>query len=67
MAEYTLTLHSEEDFRLIKKILKAFDGASIRPVATKKSSIEISLEEARSGQIAGPFNSVEDLMADLLG
>lgn len=45
--EYTLTLQSQEDYRLIKKLLKAFEGASITPVRKRKSSIEISLEEAR--------------------
>ena len=65
--EYTLTLQSQEDYRLIKKLLKAFDGASITPVRKRrKSSIEISLEEARQGKVAGPFYKVEDLMKDLL-
>ena len=64
--EYTLTLKSQEDYRLIKKLLKAFDGASIYPVKKRKSSIEISLEEARQGKVAGPFNSVDELMNDLL-
>ncbi|MDE7097264.1 MAG: hypothetical protein K2O47_07220 [Muribaculaceae bacterium] len=64
--EYTLTLQSQEDYRLIKKLLKAFDGASITPVRKRKSGIEISLEEARQGKVAGPFYKVEDLMKDLL-
>ena len=66
MAEYTLRLESEKDYRIIKKLLKAFEGASITPVRKRKSSIEISLEEARQGKVAGPFNSVDDLMKDLL-
>ena len=66
MAEYTLKLESEKDYRIIKKLLKAFEGASITPVRKKKSSIEISLEEARQGKVVGPFNSVEELMKDLL-
>ena len=66
MAEYTLRLESEKDYRIIKKLLKAFDGASITPVRKRKSSIEISLEEARQGKVAGPFNSVDELMKDLL-
>ena len=66
MAEYTLRLESEKDYRIIKKLLKAFDGASITPVRKRKSSIEISLEEARQGKVAGPFNSVDELMNDLL-
>ena len=64
--EFTLTLQSREDYRLIKKILKAFDGASITPIRKRKSSIDISLEEARQGKVAGPFNTVEELMKDLL-
>lgn len=63
--EYTLTLESEEDYRLLRKILRAFDGATIRP-AKKKTSLEISLEEARNGEVVGPFESVDDLMKDLL-
>lgn len=66
MAEYTLRLESEKDYRIIKKLLKAFEGASITPVRKRKSSIEISLEEARQGKVAGPFNSVDELMKDLL-
>lgn len=64
MAEYTLTLHSEEDYHLIKKILRAFDGASITPV--KKSPLDIALDEAKTGKVVGPFYSVSDLMKDLL-
>ena len=66
MAEYTLRLESEKDYRIIKKLLKAFEGASITPVRKRKSSIEISLDEARQGKVAGPFNSVDELMKDLL-
>lgn len=66
MAEYTLKLESQKDYRIIKKLLKAFEGASITPVKKIKSSIEISLEEARQGKVAGPFNSVDELMKDLL-
>lgn len=66
MASYTVTLKSDEDFRIIKKILKAFDGASITPVSNKKSHLEMAMEEVEAGHIVGPFNSVEDLMKDLL-
>lgn len=62
--EYTLTLQSQEDYRLIKKLLKAFDGASIRPV--RPPHIEQALEEARIGQTVGPFHSTKELMEDLL-
>lgn len=67
MLEYTLTLQAEDDYYLIKKLLKAFDGASIRPVKKRKSSIELSLEEARNGLVEGPFYSAKDLMDNLLG
>lgn len=66
MAEYTLKLESEKDYRIIKKLLKAFEGASITPVRKRKSNIEISIEEARQGKVAGPFNTIEELMKDLL-
>ena len=66
MAEYTLRLESEKDYRIIKKLLKAFDGASITPVRKRKSSIEISLEEAHKGKVVGPFDTVDELMKDLL-
>lgn len=66
MAEYSLILNSNEDYRVIKKILKAFDGASIRPIKKKKSNLEKSLEEVEKGLIVGPFHSTEELMADLL-
>ena len=65
--EYTLTLQSKEDYRLIKKLLKAFDGATIRPVEKRRSSIEVSLQEARDGKVDGPFYSTRDLMENLLG
>lgn len=64
--EYTLTLQSQEDYLLIKKILKAFDGASIRPIRKSKSHIEQALEEARTGKTVGPFHSTKELMEDLL-
>lgn len=66
MASYTLTLKNDEDFLIIKKILKAFDGASIIPVSSKRSHFEIAMEEVENGQITGPFKSVESLMKDLL-
>lgn len=64
--EYTLTLQSQEDYRLIKKLLKAFDGASIRPLSKPTSHLEQALEEARTGQTVGPFHTTQELMEDLL-
>lgn len=66
MASYTVTLKNEEDYRIIKKILKAFDGASIIPIGNNKNHLEMVMEEIETGQVVGPFNSVEDLMKDLL-
>lgn len=66
MAEYTLTLRSQEDYRLIKKLLKAFDGASIRPAKKKLSHLEKVLKEVERGEVVGPFYTTEELMADLL-
>lgn len=66
MASYTVTLKNDEDFRIIKKILKAFDGASIIPVTNKKNHLETVLEEIENGNVVGPFNSVESFMKDLL-
>ena len=66
MAEYTLSLRTASDYRMIKKLLKAFDGASITPVRRNKGSLKRSLEEAKNGSVVGPYNSVEQLMSDLL-
>ncbi len=66
MADYTLTLHSQKDYRIIKQLLKAFEGASIKPVRKRKSSIEKSLDEAEAGKVAGPFYSAKEVMDDLL-
>lgn len=65
MASYTVTLQNDDDFRIIKKILKAFDGASIIPVQNK-SHLDIVMEEIEDGQVVGPFDSTEALMKDLL-
>ena len=43
-------LNSKENYRLIKNLLNTFDGASIRPVKTKKPRIERILEEAKTGK-----------------
>jgi len=64
--EYMLTLQSKEDYRLIRKLLKAFDGATIKPVSKRRSRIEISLQEARDGKVEGPFYSTEEFMESLL-
>lgn len=64
--EYSLTLQSKEDYRLIKRLLKAFEGATIKPVVKRRSSIEISLEEARHGKVEGPFYSSKELLDNLL-
>ncbi len=66
MAEYTLSLKTAADYRIIKKLLKAFDGAKITPVRQGKGSLERSLEEADKGDIVGPYDSIEQLMNDLL-
>lgn len=66
MASYTLTLKNSEDYRILKKILKAFDGASIVPVRQKKTHIEKCLDEAKKGEVTGPFSSTDSLMNDLL-
>lgn len=67
MAEYTLTLQNRSDYRMIKKLLRAFDGASITPVRRRhKGTLERSLEDARKGNVQGPFSSVDQLMSELL-
>lgn len=66
MTSYTITLKNEDDFRILKKILKAFDGASIVPAQAPKNHFEMAWEEANNGNVSGPFNSVDDLMKDLL-
>lgn len=66
MAEYTLTLNSNSDYRMIKKLLKAFEGASIRPVSKRRSGLEIAFEEVKKGEVSGPYFSTADLMKDLL-
>lgn len=66
MAEYALTLSSDRDYRIIKKLLKAFDGASIRPVGKRLSGLEKSIMESQAGQVSGPFKSVKELMDDLI-
>lgn len=65
MTSYTVTLKTQEDFRILKKILKAFDGASITPVQ-KKSHFEMAMDEVATGNIEGPFDSVNSFMKDLL-
>lgn len=65
--EYTITLNSESDYRILRKILKAFDGATIRPAKRQKSyTIEDSLREATNGEVVGPFSSVSDFMSNLM-
>ncbi len=54
-------------YRLIKKLLKAFDGASIRPAQSAKSNIEEALDEVETGQVVGPFKSTSDLIEELIG
>lgn len=66
MASYTLTLKTEDDYRILKKILKAFDGASISPIRSRKSHFETAMDEIKEGKIVGPFDSVDSLMKDLL-
>ncbi len=66
MAEYTLTLKSENDYKIIKKILKAFEGAKIKPLKSTNYTIEEAFEEVKKGEIVGPFNTVDEFMKDLL-
>lgn len=61
MAQYTLTLKSEEDFHMIKKLLKAFEGASIKPIPQPKSHIEKALEEAKKAGSLVPFTQQMNL------
>lgn len=66
MTSYTVTLKNEEDFQILKKLLKAFDGASITPAKSKKSHLDIALKEVSEGKISGPYKTVDSLMNDLL-
>lgn len=67
MIECTITLNSVSDYRILRKILKAFDGATIRPAKRQKGyTIEDSLREAENGEIVGPFTSVKDFMNNLM-
>ena len=64
--EYTLTLNSAEDYRLLKKLLQKFDGASIRPVRQQQYTLKQAYKEVEKGQIVGPFATAEEFMNDLL-
>lgn len=66
MTSYTVTLQNEEDFNLLKKIIKSIEGATITPMKQKRSHLDTSIEEAEKGEISGPFDSVQSLMKDLL-
>ncbi len=63
--EYTLVLQSHEDYNIIKKLLKAFEGASIRP-KNESYTIYDALDEAHTVKVVGPFQTKEDLMESLL-
>lgn len=64
--EYTLTLNSAEDYRLLKKLLQKFEGATIRPIRQKPYTLKQALKEVENGDIVGPFTSADDFMKDLL-
>lgn len=66
MAEYTLTLQTKQDYSIIKKLLKAFKGATIRPANNSSYTLEKAYKELQNGEIVGPFNSTDDFMKDLL-
>lgn len=66
MAEYTLTLRSEEDYDLIKRLLKHFEGASIRPCHPSATHLEESLKAAERGEVYGPYTSAKEMLDDLL-
>lgn len=64
MSEYILILQSEEDYRLIKKLLKAFEGASIRPYG--KSNIESDREDEKEKKEEIPFKSTKKVVDDIV-
>ncbi|MDE5887474.1 MAG: hypothetical protein K2H46_07805 [Muribaculaceae bacterium] len=61
MTEYTLTLNSESDYRILKKILRAFDGATIRRNKIKSKNIEkaFSVEETLTERICNGLIEVK--------
>ena len=65
MTQITINIENQAILPHLKKILSALDGVSIAKTPRKvKSSIDRSLEEARSGKTR-KFTDVEDFFADL--
>lgn len=60
MTQLTLNIEDNSTLRIIKKILKAFDGVTIISQAKpRKSGIEEAFDDIRAGRITR-YNSVQD-------
>lgn len=68
MTQLVLNIENPSALKAIKALVKNMVGVHIAPKTRqrRKTNLELSLEEAERGEIVGPFNSVDDLMKDLL-
>lgn len=67
MTQLTLTIEDDSILKLIKKILKAFDGVKItQQTKRRKPGIEEAYEDIRAGRVYHAKN-VDEMFAQILG
>lgn len=66
----SLDITMDENVKLadIKKAINMIKGilnVKVKPVARKKTGMELALEDVKAGRTSGPFNSAEELFTHL--
>ncbi len=69
MTQLVLNISDPSVLPTLRKVVKAFKGVTIDDSASKKhkkNGLDEAVDDARSGRISGPFESVEELMEHLM-
>ena len=66
MTQLIINVEKKSMVSVLKKLLKELNGVSIQETYEKdKSGIEMAFEDIDNGNISGPFNTVEEVIAHL--
>lgn len=67
MTQLTLNIENKEMLGVLKKLINNLNGVSIAPSAKKTPSKQLTeaLNDAKKGNVSGPFNSMEEVMLHL--
>ena len=68
MTQLTLNIENYEMLGVLKKLIRNLNGVSIASSSEETPSDQLieALNEAKDGNVSGPFNNIDELMHHLL-